>query len=65
MLLLAGTVFRAAIWAQWFEYTLAPLGNLVLGGAVPCALYLWQRRKGISCAPEAWEKADVGTEENT
>ena len=65
MLLLAGTAFRAAVWAQWFEYTAAPVGNLVLGGAVPCVLYLRQRRKGISCGPEDREKADIGTEENT
>lgn len=63
MLLLAGTLFRTAVWAQWFEYTVAPLGNLVLGGAVPCALYLHRRRKGISCAPKARGKADIGTEE--
>lgn len=64
MLLLAGTAFRAAVWAQWFEYALAPLGNLVVGGAVPCALYLNQRRKGISCGIKAEEKADLGTEES-
>ena len=65
MLLLAGTLFRAAVWAQWFEYVLAPLGNLVLGGVVPLALYLRRRCKGISCAPKAQGKADIGTKENT
>ena len=52
MLLGAGLVFRDAIFAQWFEYTLAPLGNLFLGAAVPCAAYLLERRKcgGTSCA---------------
>lgn len=48
----AGMAFRDAIFAQWFEYTLAPLGNLVLGGAVPCVIYLLEQRKvrGTSCA---------------
>ncbi len=46
ILLGTGLIFRDAILAQRFEYTLAPLGNLVLGGAVPCALYLLEKRKG-------------------
>ncbi len=48
----AALAFRDAIFAQWFEYTLAPLGNLVLGGAVPCVALLLERRKlrGTSCA---------------
>lgn len=52
VLLGAGLVFRDAIFAQWFEYTLAPLGNLLLGAAVPCTVYLLERRKcgGTSCA---------------
>ena len=48
----AGLAFRDAILAQWFEYTLAPLGNLILGGVAPCVGYLLERRKakGTSCA---------------
>lgn len=49
ILLLTGTIFRTAAWAQWFEYTLAPLGNLVLGAVVPCALYVREKRRGTSC----------------
>lgn len=44
-LLGAGVVFRDALLAQWFEYTLAPLGNLVLGAVTPAALYLLGKRK--------------------
>lgn len=44
---LAGTgiVFRDAVLAQRFEYILAPLGNLILGAAVPGALFLLDRKK--------------------
>lgn len=45
VLLGSGVVFQDAILAQQFEYTIAPLGNLVLGAAVPCALYLLENRK--------------------
>lgn len=45
ILLGSGLVFRDAISAQRFEYVLAPLGNLVLGVVVPCALYLLEKRK--------------------
>jgi len=40
-----GLVFRDAALAQWFEYSLAPLGNLVLGGVVPLLLCLLDRKK--------------------
>lgn len=45
ILLGSGLVFRDAILAQQFEYTIAPVGNLVLGAAVPVALYLQENRK--------------------
>lgn len=46
VLLGAGLIFRDAVLAQWFEYALAPLGNLVLGALVPVVLFLLDRRKG-------------------
>lgn len=49
ILLLVGTVFHSAVPAQRFEYLVVPLGNLVLGGVVPCVLLFLQKRNGISC----------------
>ena len=46
VLLGTGLVFRDAVLAQRFEYVLAPLGNLVLGAAVPGLLFLLDRKKG-------------------
>lgn len=43
VLLGAGLLFRDALLAQQFEYGLAPWGNLVLGAAVPAALFLLDR----------------------
>lgn len=60
ILLGAGMLLRDAALARRFEYTVAPWGNLVLGGVVPCALYLLARRKGISCVRNSGEKEDIG-----
>lgn len=53
MLLLLGTVFRSTVQAQWFERVVMPLGNLILGGAVPCVLTYAGKGKGISCGEKA------------
>lgn len=52
VLLVAGLIFRDAIFAQWFEYMAAPLGNLLLGAVMPCVMYLLEKRRntGTSCA---------------
>lgn len=59
-LLGAETLLRDAALARRFEYAAAPWGNLILGAAVPCVLYLLARRKGISCAGNGGKKEDVG-----
>ena len=51
----AGLLFREAIVAWWFEYEVAPVGNLVLGAAVPVILFFLavrekRKQSGISCA---------------
>lgn len=42
----AGLLFRDAALAQRFEYSVAPMGNLVLGAAVPTVLFLLEKAAG-------------------
>lgn len=58
LLLGSGVLFRDAVLARRFEYEVAPLGNLVLGVAVPALLLLLDRKKnrGTSCVCEDEKK---------
>lgn len=53
ILLLDGTIFRTAVWAQRFEHNIMPWGNLVLGGVIPCVLPFRNKKRSISCGEKA------------
>ena len=60
MVLLVGSVFHEAVQAQRFEYIVMPVGNLVLGGVVPCTLLLRRKDKGISCGRSVGKRKILG-----